>query len=226
MDRGHRKEWVLAARTEALFGGRPLQGVAAGGGAWLACLLDPAHTRFVRRAEAEEDPSWKQVIPYVILHCGAGADTKVFCYSRGAGSGEARLRALRSIGLGGHINPADEGLFQGAAQAYGAAVERELAEEVEIAAPVMRRRICGVLNDDSTPVGRVHVGVIHLWDLAAPRVRPRERQIAAAGFRDLAALRRDGAAGFETWSQLCLASWEALQAAAPAGGAGPAHAAS
>lgn len=217
MASGQRKEWVLAAPAAALFSARRLQGVAPGGGPWLPILLDPANTRFILRAEAESDPAWKQIIPYVILRCGSGANTAVFCYQRGAGGGEARLRALGSIGLGGHINPADEGLFSAAGrEAYAAAVQRELEEEVELGAAVRRRRVCGVLNDDSTPVGQVHVGVVHLWDLAAPAVRPRERQIAAAGFRPLAELRRAGGEGLETWSQLCLAAWEELAAAAEA----------
>lgn len=215
-------EWVLAAPAAGLLAGRPLQGVAAGGAAWLAFLLAPANTRFLPRAPAEQDPGWKQIIPYVILRAGREGASEVFCYRRGATGGEARLRALRSVGLGGHINPGDEGLFAAAGwAAYRAAVERELGEEVEIGAPVLQRRIVGVLNDDTSAVGRVHVGIIEIWDLAAPRVCPRERKIADPGFRSLALLRQEAetlgregpdAGGWESWSRFCLAAWEELAA--------------
>lgn len=209
MARSKGQEWVLGAPA-GLFADRPLQGIAAGGEAWLEFLLDPGNTRFLPRAEAEQDTAWKQIIPYVILQAGEGPATRVFCYQRGAGGGEARLRALRSIGVGGHINPGDEGLFAPAGwDAYRAAVAREVAEEVAIAAPVLRRRIVGVLNDDSVAVGRVHAGIVEIWELAAPQVQPRESQIAASGFQSLAALRAD-AGHLESWSRICLEAWDAL----------------
>lgn len=201
---------MLAAPAAPLFAGRPLQGVAAGGGAWLEFLLNPAHTRFLPRPNAERDTAWKQIIPYVLLRSGNAQSTRIFSYRRGAAGGEARLHRWRSIGLGGHINPGDEGLFSAAGwDAYQAAAARELHEEVAIAAPVLRRRIAGVLNDDSLEVGRVHVGIIEIWDLQAPLVRPRERKIAEPAFCSLAALRQH-ADQLESWSRLCLQAWPAL----------------
>src|SRR5262245_55932275 len=76
-------------------GFRPLDGDAA----YLARLLDPAHLSFLPRSRAEHDPSFKQLIPYVVLRWGDEA----FHYTRGAAGTETRLQALRSIGVGGHI---------------------------------------------------------------------------------------------------------------------------
>jgi predicted NUDIX family phosphoesterase len=158
-------------------------------------LLDPAHLAYRPRGEAETDPSFKQLIPYVVLR-SAG---ELFHYARGSTGTETRLRALRSIGLGGHITRED-GLP--AADPYRAGMLRELAEEVEIQGPWMERPL-GFIYDGRTPVGQVHVGIVHLIELEEPLVWPREAAIDEAGFapvRDLLR-RRDE---FETWSQFVL----------------------
>ena len=77
-------------------------------------------------------------------------------------------------------------------------------EEVEIASPGRMSRV-GLINDDSTPVGQVHLGVVHLFELERPLVKAREEGLAEAGFVPLATLatiRHE----FETWSQICIAS--------------------
>ncbi len=160
----------------------------------LARLLDPARLQFRPRAEVETDPRWLQLIPYVVLTCGGDA----FHYTRGSGGGEARLRAKRSVGLGGHINPVDGD----GGDAYRAGLERELREEVAIDSP-FTEELLGLIFDPSTPVGEVHLGVVHRLRLARPAVMPREGGIADAGFAPVAELRRDRAA-FETWSQIAL----------------------
>ena len=159
-------------------------------------LLDPAHLEYRPRGPAESDAEFKQLIPYVVLRSGE----RVFHYTRGQSGAEARLRALRSVGIGGHIS-ADEDSH--AADPYRAGMQRELAEEVEIHAN-WREQMLGLINDDSTPVGTVHLGVVHLLELDHPRVSPREDGIAEASFAPLADLRHHSAA-FETWSQLVLA---------------------
>jgi predicted NUDIX family phosphoesterase len=125
----------------------------------------------------------------------------VFCYTRGKSQGEARLHRLRSLGVGGHVAEADaEG--RATLDAYEMALERELDEEVEVDSDGRIRRV-GLINDDSTPVGRVHLGVVHVYDLERPAVLPREAGLAEAGFVPLAEVeaRREQ---FETWSQICI----------------------
>ena len=149
------------------------------------------------RSEVEEDPSWKQIIPYVVLRC---ADA-VFCYTRGKSQGEARLHRLRSLGVGGHVAESDaEG--RRSFEAYEMAMRRELDEEVEIASPGSIRLV-GLINDDSTPVGSVHLGVVHVCELQHPEARPREEGLAESQFVPITVL-ESAQNEFETWSQICI----------------------
>lgn len=160
----------------------------------LARLLDPARLTFRDRASVETDPSWLQLIPYVVLTCG----NDVFHYTRGSGGGEARLRAKRSVGIGGHVNPVDAA----AGDLYQAGLERELGEEVAVGSPYSDE-LLGLIFDPSTPVGEVHLGVVHRLRLDRPAVTPRKGGIADAGFASLAELQPQ-LMEFETWSQIVL----------------------
>jgi predicted NUDIX family phosphoesterase len=186
-------EQVLVVPTSALREAGLFQGFSDRVDHYLLALLKPEHLRYLPRDEAEHDPEFKQLIPYVVLR----HEGKVFHYHR-AGGGEARLRAKRSVGIGGHIASVDGA----GADAYRAGMERELAEEVELPA-VLRERCVGLINDDATPVGQVHLGVVHVLDLAAPAVRCREDGLAGGGFAELGDLRKDREA-FETWSRFLL----------------------
>ena len=161
---------------------------------YLPALLDPAHLHFLRRGDAETDPSFKQLIPYVVLRWR----DQLFHYTRGAAGGEARLRAKRSIGVGGHICVEDGPVET----AYRAGLRREVAEEVALGCAYEERPL-GLINDDATPVGQVHLGIVHVFDLAEPRAERREAALAEAGFARLSDLRerRDE---FETWSRFLL----------------------
>jgi predicted NUDIX family phosphoesterase len=162
---------------------------------YLPRLLDAAHLCYRPRAEVETDAAYKQIIPYVVLCWG----DQLFHYTRGSGTTEKRLAALRSVGIGGHINDADG---TDPADPYRRGMLREVEEEVELNTPYTERCL-GLINDDRTPVGQVHLGVVHLFTLEAPAVRRRETALTGAGFAPLATLRRQ-AAEFETWSQFLL----------------------
>jgi len=171
-------------------------------------LLAAGIARFVRRGDAEDDPSLKQLIPYVLMRC----DGKYLSYVRGKRAGESRLKGLRSLGIGGHINPEDHAapLFaQDMHDAYQAAVAREVAEEVDVQA-AHHDRIVALLNDDSNPVGQVHLGVVHVWQLDRPAVEKREQMIT-----QMAWLRPDELASerenMETWSQVCVDNLPAIE---------------
>jgi predicted NUDIX family phosphoesterase len=171
-------------------------------------ILEAQNTRYVPRSRAEEDPSFKQVIPYVLIRKG---DTLLH-YVRGKGSGEKRLVAKGSIGIGGHINHRDEHLFGSGLDFYADAVQRELHEELRMDGH-FQTRIVGLINDDSTPVGQVHFGVVHLCDLGEDNVSRGEPCITDLRFLTLDELkgRREQ---MENWSQLCLdfvvAEWHRL----------------
>ncbi len=167
---------------------------------YLAKLLARGNNYFLPRAEAENDPTHKQIIPYAIIaHRG-----RVLHYVRGKKAGEQRLVAKGSIGIGGHLNDTDESLFAWDEQAYRAGVEREIAEEIRLET-TFENRIVALLNDDSTEVGRVHLGVVHVIELNSPAVEKREAMITQLGFLTPAELqaRRDD---LETWSQICVDS--------------------
>jgi predicted NUDIX family phosphoesterase len=164
---------------------------------YLKALLVPELMEYRPRSEVEDDPGLKQIIPYVVLKCAEA----VFCYTRGKSQGEARLHRRRSLGVGGHVSEADAD-GRRSFDAYELAMRRELDEEVEVASPG-QMSLVGLINDDSTPVGSVHLGVVHLLELERPAVRPREDGLADAEFVPLTDL-RSGWEEFETWSQICI----------------------
>ena len=155
---------------------------------------------FLSRSQAEADPAYKQLIPYVIISYNG----RYLTYIRGRRAGETRLVGLRSIGIGGHINPGDDmPLFNdNFYEAYLTAVEREVAEEVSVET-THTDSVVALLNDDSNEVGSVHLGVVHHWILDAPKVSRREQMITQMDFMTVAELQqvRDT---METWSALCL----------------------
>lgn len=169
-------------------------------------LFSAQHTSYRPRHEVEEDPSFKQLIPYVIFrYRDDSGRVHVFQYTRGKGQGEGRLHSKRSVGIGGHISADDTaGQHQTshAQSAYQEGMRRELKEEVTIEAPYTERCV-GLINDDETEVGRVHLGVVHVCEIQQPRVRPLEPDIIDAGFRPIEELLAD-TSGFESWSQICL----------------------
>lgn len=116
---------------------------------------------FRARAEMESDPAFKQVIPYLVLRDGA----RYFLMQRTRAGKDARLHDLFSIGVGGHLNPGDRDLAGG--------LEREWREELE-ADFLPEFRFVGLLNDDSTDVGSVHLGAIFVADAAGRAVSIRE----------------------------------------------------
>ncbi|MCA1658215.1 MAG: hypothetical protein LC627_02830 [Verrucomicrobiaceae bacterium] len=173
---------------------------------YLDALLSRGNNFFLPRALAENDPTHKQIVPYAIIAHG----DKVLHYVRGKKAGEQRLVAKGSIGIGGHMNDSDESLFALDEAAYRAGVEREVAEEIRIDS-LYEDKVVALLNDDTTEVGRVHLGIVHVFRLAEPKVQKREAMITAVGFvtKDELLARRDS---LETWSQLCVDSLDRLLA--------------
>jgi predicted NUDIX family phosphoesterase len=173
------------------------QGFSAEADRYMTALLVPELMQYRPRSQVEDDPGYKQIIPYVVFRCGDA----VFCYLRGKSQGEARLHRLRSLGVGGHVSEEDA---QGgkSLDAYESAMRRELDEEVVVASPGRISRV-GLINDDSTPVGQVHLGVVHLFDLERPQVTAREEGLADSGFIPLATI-LPARHEFETWSQICI----------------------
>jgi predicted NUDIX family phosphoesterase len=171
---------------------------------YLSALLSRGNNFFLPRAQAEADPTHKQIIPYVLL----AFEDKVLYYVRGKEAGEQRLIAKGSIGIGGHLNESDAGLFKLDEEHYNRVVEREVHEEIHLLAK-FQNRIVALLNDDTTDVGRVHLGIVHIFKLAEPKVEKRERMITKLAFfgKDELMARRES---LESWSQICVDSLERL----------------
>lgn len=170
---------------------------------YLDVLTRPEHTSFRPRDQVEQDPSFKQLIPYVVFrYTDEGGNSHVFQYTRGSGQGEARLHSKRSVGVGGHISSEDQPAPED--DPYAAGMARELEEEVHVDTPYAPKRV-GLINDDQTEVGRVHLGIVHLFDVERPSISPREAEMTACGFRPVAELLNE-IEQFETWSQICLKS--------------------
>lgn len=162
-------------------------------------LLDPAAHFFMDRSAAEEDPGHKQLIPYCIFRCG----DRILHYTRGKAGGEARLHAKISVGVGGHVNPVDMGEGRMGSAAYHAAVTREIEEELDLPEE-HEHRIIALLNDESNPVGQVHLGIVHLVDLKSDAVSSREDALTDLAFTPLAELNGPLYDRLETWSQFCI----------------------
>jgi predicted NUDIX family phosphoesterase len=200
-------ECVLVVPTERFHKLGHFQGFSRDIEKYLAGLLDPAHTSYRPRSEMEEDPSFKQLIPYVIFrYTDVEGRVHLFQYTRGKGQGEGRLHSKCSVGIGGHISSDDNALDEAghASAAYQEGMRRELEEEVAIDTEYTAACV-GLINDDESEVGRVHLGVVHIFDVATPDVRPRETDICDAGFRPLDEILAD-TSRFETWSSICLSA--------------------
>ena len=169
---------------------------------YLPQLLEGHDIDYRPRSQMEDDPSFKQLIPYALFRwVDADGTIHLFDYLRGSGQGERRLHAKRSVGVGGHISSIDAAAGA-SSHAYREGMRRELDEEV-IVDTRYSEQIVGLINDDETPVGQVHLGVVHLCEVDQPNIRPREADILDARFRPIDEIlaRLDQ---FETWSQIAV----------------------
>jgi predicted NUDIX family phosphoesterase len=197
-------ENVLVVRRSLFDQLGSFQGINFESHKYLDAFLSRGNNFFLPRPEAENNPAYKQIIPYALIAFG----NSVVYYVRGKKAGEQRLVAKGSIGIGGHMNEGDESLFALDEQAYRVGVEREVNEEIKIHTQ-FDDRIVALLNDDTTDVGRVHLGVVHVFTLAEPKVEKREAMITGLTFltKEELVARRES---LETWSQICVDSLDQL----------------
>ena len=151
---------------------------------------------FADRDRVEEEPALKQVIPYALV----SRDDRIFLCRRTDRGGERRLHGMLSVGVGGHVNPQDAG------DLIHDALRRELEEELLLPAR-FEARIVGLVNNDTTPVGSVHIGVVAVVDPGPGPVKVREEDTMSGDFvsrADLLALHARARLSFEGWSALLL----------------------
>ncbi|MGA2558022.1 MAG: phosphoesterase [Verrucomicrobiota bacterium] len=172
------------------------QGLSLDVAKYLPVLTSAAHLLYLNRSDAEQDKRYKQLIPYVLLVC----NDKILRYRRGKGGQETRLHGLYSVGIGGHISEEDHGLFSND-RGYQDGMRRELMEEVSIDAGHVPA--VAAINDDSTDVGCVHFGVVHLMRLPAENIPGRCTGIVGPEFIPISGAVNDPS-GYESWSRFCL----------------------
>ena len=196
-------EFVLVVPRDEVFDGFYPHGLALEGELDIQALLSRAREKafFIERRKAEKDPGLKQLIPYcLVLHPPTRG---IFLMKRLPAQGEARLHGKLSIGVGGHINPVDQ---EGGRDPIQGGLRRELSEEVVITGEE-RVEFLGILNDDSNPVGAVHLGLVHALVLGLEgTVRVRETHAIQGGLKPLEEVREmwQNPGGFETWSEAVL----------------------
>lgn len=156
-------------------------------------ILKPENLSYIDRTQAENDPSWKQLIPYCVLLRGFN----VFRYQRTPKGGESRLHGKWSLGVGGHINPEDG---QPGERAYAQAFQRELLEEVHLPDSTYSS-IMGLIYDQSDAVGRVHFGIVHFIQVGSGALEFHDPALGLGHFDTPGNVRQDIEL-FENWSKL------------------------
>jgi len=163
-------------------------------------ILQKAEPQFIPREIAEKDDRYKQIIPYVVVV--ARKEGNIACYRR-SGT-EDRLHGYISCGVGGHIRAEDEeGAKIDLSQTVYRGLKRELAEEFSFSPLGSRPPLTfqGIINDDDTPVGRVHLGLLFLWMIACPGMLLPGPELADLLWLSPPALEREN---LEEWSHLAM----------------------
>ena len=204
------EERVLCFQRKLLEELGVFQGLSLEVDRYLPVVTAATKTLYLNRSEAEQDKRFKQLIPYVLILC----NDRILRYRRGKGGQETRLHGLFSVGIGGHISEDDHGLFS-SGLGYQEGMRRELKEEVEIEAA--NEAAVAVINDDSTDVGSVHFGVVHVMHVANEEIVGRRSGIVAPEFVPIAEAMKDPSA-YESWSRFCLEHLDALLSKAAAAG--------
>ena len=195
------EEHVLVVPTQIFHALGHFQGFCTDIDRYRDVLLDAKNVQFRPRSTVETDPGYKQLIPYMIFcHTDSAGNIHIFQYVRGKGMGESRLHQKRSIGIGGHIAAEDQ--EQQSGNVYREGMLRELHEEVVLHSPFTEQCV-GLINDDATEVGRVHLGIVHRLDVAEPNIVSNEPDLIESGFMPLDEL-RNYREQMESWSAISL----------------------
>jgi predicted NUDIX family phosphoesterase len=177
---------------------------------YLPVVTASSNLLYLNRSDAEQDRRYKQLIPYVLILCRG----RILRYRRGKGGQETRLHGLYSVGIGGHISEEDHGLFAND-RGYQAGMRRELMEEVAVSE--VTAAAVAVINDDSTEVGYVHFGVVHLMHVTNEEIVGHRSGIVSPEFVPIEDAVKNAPA-YESWSRFCLENLDLLLAKAATAG--------
>jgi predicted NUDIX family phosphoesterase len=204
------EERVLCFQRKLLEELGVFQGLSLEIGKYLPVVTASSNILYLNRSDAEQDKRYKQLIPYVLVIC----HDRILRYRRGKGGQETRLHGLYSVGIGGHIAEEDSGLFS-KGPGYHEGMRRELMEEVAI--EEVKEAAVAVINDDSTEVGLVHFGVVHVLHVANETIVGRRSGIVGPEFIPMTEAVKDPS-GYESWSRFCLEHLDSLLSKAAAAG--------
>ena len=154
------------------------------------------------RTVLEEDPSFKQLISYAIITY----NDSFYLFRRRSAQTEQRLHNKRSLGVGGHMNPA---ISKDLTEQYLLdELKRELFEEVKLlnGCSVENIAFLGLINDDTIPVGRVHIGLLYIIRLTSQDVVINESDKMTADWVDKTQL-LEYYDGMESWSRIAFDSY-------------------
>jgi predicted NUDIX family phosphoesterase len=199
------EERVLCFERKLFEGLGVFQGLNLAVEKYLPVVTAPSNLQYLNRSDAEHNRRFKQLIPYVLILC----DGKILRYRRGKGGQETRLHGLYSVGIGGHISEKDQELFS----TYREGMRRELMEEVELGE--VKDAAVAVINDDTTDVGYVHFGVVHVVHVPREAVAGRRSGIVGPEFVAIDGAVKD-MTGYESWSRFCLEHLDSLLSKAAA----------
>ena len=169
------------------------------------------------RSTLEDDPKFKQVITYSLITFSNKEDNLIFSYVRGKSGGEDRLKKLKSIGIGGHVsdrilsykkNVFKRGMDNNSAEFTLVKMDalREIEEEVVYASKMPSINLYGMINDDSNPVGQVHLGVVYRLTLSIPDCTGNEDCISDGEMVPVSSLRKN-IDQYENWSKILINSF-------------------
>jgi predicted NUDIX family phosphoesterase len=204
------EERVLCFERRLLDNLGTFQGLSLEVERYLPVVTSASNLAYLNRSDAEHNRRYKQLIPYVLLIY----IDKILRYQRGRGGQETRLHGLYSVGIGGHISEDDHELFS-KNRGYQEGMLRELMEEVAVQGT--KEAAVAVINDDSTDVGYVHFGVVHVMHVDKENVAGRRSGIVGPEFIPIADALKDPS-GYESWSRFCLEQMETLLSKAAASG--------
>lgn len=205
-----KEERVLCFKRQLLEECGLFQGLSLAVEKYLPIVTAPQQITYLNRSEAEQDKRYKQLIPYVLILC----NNRILRYRRGKGGQETRLHGLYSVGIGGHIADEDDNLFS-THRGYHDGMRRELKEEVDI--DVENEAAVALINDDSTEVGYVHFGVVHVMQVSREDIVGHRSGIVAPEFVSIGEATKDLSV-YETWSRFCLEKLATLLSRATAAG--------
>ena len=180
-------ELVLCLARADVPGGVGWRGVQARDFALLLAAISERGS-FGPRGKVEDDPSWKQIIPYLVLRDGE----RLFLMKRTRAGGDERLHERYTIGIGGHVNPGDADVLGGLRREWREEIAADFEPEFQ---PL------GLLNDDSNPVGAVHLGLVYEAQAGGRHVAIRETDKLSGQFATLDEVAAV-ADRLETWSAL------------------------